>query len=60
MVFSARTTPHTLHQESLANFDSQVRACFEKAAGFTTTDKQWLQASLSVRTGGPGFQSLAR
>ena len=60
MVFSLRSVPPSFHSAAVANFDDQVRACFEEFTCLHPDNSHWEQASLSTNNGGLGLRSLSQ
>jgi hypothetical protein len=63
--FSAPTMQHTLRSApcagcvELSHFDALVRSALSKICNISSTDDQWLQASLPVRAGGLGLRRVS-
>ena len=53
-----RSSPCAGHS-ALVEYDNILRSCLIKISNVNIDDHQWLQASLPVKSGGPGMRSVA-
>jgi len=58
--FILRTTPPDFISKLLADFDLNVRSCFENIISVVLNDRSWSQCILPVRLGGFGLRSTAQ